>query len=226
MLEVSIPIAYELLAQCIKQGQALVQRASLVGDFSDYESWKAARSQWIDPTVQALEHMYGGPTEAREFADAATCPEGSKRWQEQYGADLKCVKEAIDFLTVLQGELAFENGSRPPAPGDLVSASVALFAGDEARSADRDESQAAPQNRGDLASDVVELQTRDVKARDERPSEHSPTSGHESFAERSREPDAESASTESEREREREDEHDRVDAQPFSAPRSNESPAE
>jgi predicted nucleotide-binding protein len=223
MLQVSVPIAYELLAQCIKQGQALVQRASLVGDFSDYESWKAARSQWIDPTVQALEHMYGGPTEAREFADAATCPEGSKRWQEQYGADLKYVKEAIDFLTVLQGELAFENGSCPPAPGELVSA-VALFAGDEGRSADRDESQAAQQNRGDLASDVVELQARDVKARDESPSEHSPTSEHESFAERSREPDAESAATEDARAPE--DEHDRVDAQPFSVPHSDESPAE
>ncbi len=107
MLQVSIPIAHELLAQCIKQGQALIQRASLVGDFSDYESWKSARKQWIDPTVQALEHMYGAPREAREFADAATCPEGTKRWQEQYAADMKCVEEAIDFLTVLQGELAF-----------------------------------------------------------------------------------------------------------------------
>ena len=29
------------------------QRASLVGDFSDYESWKAARNQWVEPTVQA-----------------------------------------------------------------------------------------------------------------------------------------------------------------------------
>ncbi len=106
-LQVSVPIGHELLGQCIKQGQALVQRASLVGDFSDYESWKSARKQWLDPTVQALQHMYAGPREAREFLDAATCPENSKRWQEQYGADLKCVEEAIDLLTVLQGELAF-----------------------------------------------------------------------------------------------------------------------
>ncbi len=113
-LQVSVPIGHELLGQCIKQGQALVQRASLVGDFSDYESWKAARKQWIDPTVQALEHMYGGPREARDFADAVTCPEGSKRWQEQYAADLRCVEEAIELLTVLQGELAFAEG-RPAA---------------------------------------------------------------------------------------------------------------
>jgi predicted nucleotide-binding protein len=231
MLQVSVPIAYELLAQCVKQGQALVQRASLVGDFSDYESWKAARSQWIDPTVQALEHMYGGPTEAREFADVATCPEGSKRWQEQYGADLKCVKEAIDFLTVLQGELAFENGSRPPAPGELVSARVALFTGDEDRSADRREPQAALQNRTELASDVVELQGDDVEAREERSSEHAPTSEHESFAQRSREPDTErEPDTNSTRELDTESapdvEHVRGDLQPFAAPRTNEAPAE
>lgn len=114
-LQVSVPIGHELLGQCIKQGQALVQRASLVGDFSDYESWKAARKQWIDPTVQALEHMHGGPREAREFAGAVTCPEGSKRWQEQYAADLRCVEQAIELLTVLQGELAFADGR--PATG-------------------------------------------------------------------------------------------------------------
>ncbi len=102
-LQVSVPIGHELLGQCIKQGQALVQRASLVGDFSDYESWKSARKQWIDPTVQALEHMYGGPREARDFVDAVSCPEDPKRWQEQYAADLKCVEEAIDLLTAAAG---------------------------------------------------------------------------------------------------------------------------
>jgi predicted nucleotide-binding protein len=111
MLEVSAPIAHELLAQCVKQGHALVQRATLVGDFSDYEAWKSARKQWIDPTVHALEHMYDGPREAREFADAVECPEASDRWQEQYAADLECVKSAIEVLTVLQGELAFDAGT-------------------------------------------------------------------------------------------------------------------
>jgi predicted nucleotide-binding protein len=122
-LQVSVPIGHELLGQCIKQGHALVQRASLVGDFSDYESWKAARKQWIDPTVQALEHMFGGSREAREFADAATCPEQSKRWQEQYTADLKCVEEAIDLLTVLQGELAFTGGEQAAPDGPELVAS-------------------------------------------------------------------------------------------------------
>lgn len=127
MLQVSVPIAHELLAQCIKQGEALVQRASLVGDFSDYESWKSARKQWIDPTVQALEHMYGGAKEAREFAESATCPEGVKRWQEQYSADLRCVEEAIDLLKVLQGELAFSG----PNPAEPLPGAPELTAGGE-----------------------------------------------------------------------------------------------
>ncbi len=120
-LQVSVPIGHELLGQCIKQGQALVQRASLVGDFSDYESWKAARKQWIDPTVQALEHMYGGPREGREFADVVVCPEDSQRWQEQYAADLKCVEAAIELLTVLQSELAFTGGGQPAGPEELTA---------------------------------------------------------------------------------------------------------
>jgi hypothetical protein len=133
-LQVSVPIGHELLGQCIKQGQALVQRASLVGDFSDYESWKSARKQWIDPTVQALEHMYGSPREARDFVDAVICPEDPKRWQEQYAADLKRVEEAIDLLTVLQGELAFTGGGQIAgaaelAPGDPQPIGGAASAG-------------------------------------------------------------------------------------------------
>jgi len=139
-LQVSVPIGHELLGQCIKQGHALVQRASLVGDFSDYESWKSARKQWIDPTVQALEHMYGGPGEARDFLDATTCPENPQRWQEQYAADLKCVEQAIELLTVLQGELAFAGdrrtagGAAELAPGDPQPTGDPLGAADAASS--------------------------------------------------------------------------------------------
>jgi predicted nucleotide-binding protein len=228
MLQVSVPIAYELLAQCIKQGQALVQRASLVGDFSDYESWKAARSQWVDPTVQALAHMYGGPTEAREFAEGATCPEGSKRWQEQYGADLKCVKQAIDFLTLLQGELAFENGSGPVS-GELVSAGAALgtgeqerSAGEQARPAHAEQPPAASQERADLSGDFVELQRHDVEAREAHPAERAPSSEQEPFV--GRFPEQEPFVDRS-REREHADAPVRTSAQPFSTPRSDESQA-
>jgi predicted nucleotide-binding protein len=125
MLEVSIPIAYELLAQCIKQGEALIQRASLVGDFSDYESWKAARKQWIDPTTQALAHIYGGPREAQDFAETVTCPESGRRWQEQYSADVDCVERAIELLKLQQGELAFD-GRRAEHAAETLTAREAL----------------------------------------------------------------------------------------------------
>jgi len=115
VLESSVPVAHELLEQCIKQGHALVQRASLVGDLTDYEAWKAARKQWIDPTAKALEHLYDGPREAREFADAVTSQDAGGRWQQQYAADLDCVKSGLELLTVLQGELAFDGGAAQPA---------------------------------------------------------------------------------------------------------------
>jgi predicted nucleotide-binding protein len=223
MLQVSVPIAYELLAQCIKQGQALVQRASLVGDFSDYESWKAARKQWIDPTVQALEHMYGGGAEAREFADGATSPEGVKRWQEQYGVDLTCVKQSIDFLGVLQSELAFENGSVPPATAELAPAGAMLGAGDGAVETHPGEARGVGQNRGEPAHDVGEPQSRDVDARQERPSEHAPASEQASSSARgpdaAHEPESEpEREPELERERERAGEHETPDTRPFDAP--------
>ncbi|MHB8235316.1 MAG: TIR domain-containing protein [Solirubrobacteraceae bacterium] len=121
-LQVSVPIAYELLAQCIKQGQALVQRASLVGDFSDYESWKAARNQWIEPTGEALEHMYGGTAQRGEFTQAVTAADAPQRWQQQYAGDLDAVKAAIELLTVLQSELAFVREEPALGPGNAQGA--------------------------------------------------------------------------------------------------------
>jgi predicted nucleotide-binding protein len=123
MLNVSVPIAHELLDQYLDQGEALVQRASLVGDFSDYESWKAARKQWIEPTVKALEHVYGDSKQADEFKSAVTPSDGAQRWQQQYAIDLDCVKAAIDVLTLLQGELAFERtGDGAPSPAAELAA--------------------------------------------------------------------------------------------------------
>jgi hypothetical protein len=123
MLNVSVPIAHELLAQYLDQGRALVQRASLVGDFSDYESWKAARKQWIEPTVNAVEHVYGESKQADEFKSAVTPSDGAQRWQQQYAIDLDCVKAAIDVLTMLQSELAFERtGDGAPSPAAELAA--------------------------------------------------------------------------------------------------------
>ncbi|MEA2334642.1 MAG: hypothetical protein QOG40_1132, partial [Solirubrobacteraceae bacterium] len=119
MLAVSVPIAHELLAQCVRQGQALVQRASLVGDFSDYESWKAARNQWIEPTAQALAHMYDESSQAGEFTQTVKASGDGQRWQQQYVADLDAVKAAVGLLTTLQGELAFAGDDLEASP-DLL----------------------------------------------------------------------------------------------------------
>src|ERR1700684_570438 len=160
MLEVSIPIAYEVLAQCMKQVQPLSQRASLVGDFSDYESWKAARKQWLDPTAQALQHMYAGEREARDFADTVICAEGAKRWQEQYAADLSCVKSAIDLLTLLQGELAFD--AQRPAPsaqalGSPGERDAPALASAEREQPEREQQRSPPGERELEAADVADV---------------------------------------------------------------------
>ena len=110
MLQVSRPIAEELLARYVNQGQALVERASLVGDFSDYEAWKAARKQWIEQTAQALEHIYGGSDEAEDFKSTASAADGGQRWQQQYASDLACVKAALEMLISHQRECGFEQG--------------------------------------------------------------------------------------------------------------------
>jgi predicted nucleotide-binding protein len=124
MLEVSVPIAHELLGQCVNQGQALVQRASLVGDFSDYESWKAARNQWIEPTVQALEHMYDGPDHGAEFVRAVTAAAGGQRWQQHYAADLDAVKAGVELLTDLRSGLALASeDASPPGSAQLSNES-------------------------------------------------------------------------------------------------------
>ena len=123
MLEVSVPIAHELLAQCVRQGEALVQRASLVGDSSDYESWRAARNQWISSTTQALEHMYGGDSQSAELTQTVTAPGGGQSWQQQYAADLQAVKDAVQLLGVLQSDLAF---AREDGDAASVSSGPAL----------------------------------------------------------------------------------------------------
>ena len=63
---------------------------------------------------------------------------------------------------MLQGELAFEHAGGPPAAGKLVAAGVALSTAEDEHSTGRAETLGASQSRGDLASDVIELQGRDV----------------------------------------------------------------
>jgi len=105
VLRVSRQIASELLAESIEQGEALLERASLIGDLSDYESWKTTRKLWIDRTEEALGRAYDGPAEADGFRSAASAPAGEQDWQVEYRRDANCVREAIDVLFSLQDHL-------------------------------------------------------------------------------------------------------------------------
>ena len=172
MLNVSVPIAHELLAQYLDQGEALVQRASLVGDFSDYESWKAARKQWIEPTVTALEHAYVDSKQADEFKSAVTPSDGAQRWQQQYAIDLDCVKAAIDVLTLLRGELAFERtGEDAPTPG------AELAAGEDVRAepAEPDDAQeVVPDDAPEVEPDAVASGAAEISPPEQQPAEPAP----------------------------------------------------
>jgi len=116
MLNASDPITAELLAEQVDQGQALVQRASLIGEPGDYDSWKVAREQWIALTVQALSRICDGADEAKEFKSAASALTGGGGWQVEYERDLGCVRAAIDVLISLKDQV--EPANEPADPAD------------------------------------------------------------------------------------------------------------
>lgn len=114
MLRVSRQIAAELLVKYIEQGEALIERASLVGDFSDHESWRAARKNWTNLTAQVLSHVYDGSEEADQFKSAVSAPVGGGLWQVKYAHDLENVRSAIDVLSSLADQL---ESAEEPAGG-------------------------------------------------------------------------------------------------------------
>src|ERR1700730_5058464 len=93
------------LARYMEEGQDLIERAGLVGDVSDYDSWKAARKRWIDSTAEALDHIYGGSGEAGEFRSAASAPAAHGRWQAEYAGDVNSIRAAKEFLSSLRERL-------------------------------------------------------------------------------------------------------------------------
>jgi predicted nucleotide-binding protein len=102
MLRLSHVTAADLLGESIEQGQDLLERASLIGDQSDYESWKTNRKQWIERTAEALAGIYDGPQEALDFKSEASSAAGGQQWQIEYKRDSNCVRAAIDILIALQ----------------------------------------------------------------------------------------------------------------------------
>jgi predicted nucleotide-binding protein len=117
MLGVSADMAYELLGGPAEQGQALVERAGFVGDLRDYESWKAARNEWIARTVETLTQIYPGSEEAERFSNAASTT-GDGRWQLDYTRDLECTRAAVGIVTTLRN--AVDPGDEPAADAGIA----------------------------------------------------------------------------------------------------------
>jgi len=113
MLVLARQIAEELLAAQIEHGHALIERASLVGDLSDYESWKGNRRQWVTATAESVASIFASSAEAEEFTQAASSPADGQRWQLEYASDLACVRTAVDVLTSLQHQI--ESAPQPAA---------------------------------------------------------------------------------------------------------------
>jgi Predicted nucleotide-binding protein containing TIR-like domain len=111
MLVLARHIAEELIATQIEHGHTLIERASLVGDLSDYESWKATRRQWVTVTAESVASIFASSAEAEEFSHAAAASADGQRWQIEYAGDIDCVRAAVDFLMSLQRRI--ESGSEP-----------------------------------------------------------------------------------------------------------------
>src|ERR1700686_2616334 len=103
MLRIPRAIAEEQLARYVEQGRAGQARASLVGDSSDYEAWKADRNQWVELTAHGLAQLYDSSDDATRFKSAASTVPGGRAWQEEYASDVQCVRRAIDILATLEG---------------------------------------------------------------------------------------------------------------------------
>lgn len=121
MLVLARHIAEELLATQIEQGHTLIERASLVGDLSDYESWKGNRRQWVAVTAESVASIFASSAEAEEFTQAAAASADGQRWQVEYANDLDCVRASIEVLKSLQDRV--ESVPRPdngaPQRGEL-----------------------------------------------------------------------------------------------------------
>lgn len=79
MLRVARSTVAELLTRSVEQGEGLLERANLIGDFSDYESWKGNRKVWIERTAETLHRVYDGPQEAEDFRAAVSSEVPSPR---------------------------------------------------------------------------------------------------------------------------------------------------
>ncbi len=126
MPQVSRDAAKELLAKPLEEGRALLGQASLVGDFSDYESWRATRTQWIERTTEIVARILDAPEEADKFRAAGSASGGgAERWQLEYERNSECLRAVIDLLISLPDRPEFPPGAQL-ALSSTVGAELAL----------------------------------------------------------------------------------------------------
>ncbi len=95
----------ELLIDAIDRGEGLLERANLIGDLSDYESWRATRKLWTERTEETLRRIYDGSQEPDEFSAALSGFAAGDQWQVDYRRDSNSVREAIDVLVSFKDRL-------------------------------------------------------------------------------------------------------------------------
>jgi predicted nucleotide-binding protein len=134
----------ERLAAYIEQGEVLLDRARMVGDISDYKSWRTDRSQWAELTVQGIAQIYGAGAEAASFRGAVSARTGDS-WQAEYASDMDCVRAALDILISLRGPPELEQQPTPAAEVEVeVEVDVARERDDDVQLAPRDQAAFAP----------------------------------------------------------------------------------
>lgn len=124
MLVLARHIAEELLATQVERGHTLIERASLVGDLSDYESWKGNRRQWVAVTAESVASIFASSGEVEEFTQVASTSADGQRWQVEYATDLDCVRRAIEVLVSLQhriGSVPVSEDAPSPMPALALS---------------------------------------------------------------------------------------------------------
>lgn len=123
MLGIPRELAQDLLADCLERGQGLIERASLVGDISDFESWRAERQQWTVRCTDALARMLENPATASEFRRVATAVVTGPRWQADYAKELESLRRAVAVLLSLQAEIG-PSSQVPERPERLTVSAV------------------------------------------------------------------------------------------------------
>ncbi len=116
-------IAEEMLAEHIEQGTTLIERANLIGDASDYESWKTDEKNWIELTLHTLEQIYDGREAAEQFRSVAANPGRLGPWHLEYERDAQRVQLGVDVLVLLfEQQQQREADPAQPHDSDLAPA--------------------------------------------------------------------------------------------------------